>query len=48
MGHYHAKESFLAFSKQKPVLYQARLSSMALMRPPYRTLANALVKFLTR
>ena len=48
MGHYHAKESFLTFSKQKPVLYQARLSSMALMRPPYRTLANLLVKFLTR
>lgn len=48
MGHYHAKEGFLTFSKQKPVMYQARLSSMALMRPPYRTLANALVKFLTR
>jgi acyl-CoA reductase-like NAD-dependent aldehyde dehydrogenase len=48
MGHYHSREGFLAFSKQKPVLYQARLSSMALARPPYRKLADFLVKFLTR
>ena len=48
MGHYHGEEGFLTFSKQKPVLYQARLSSMALMRPPYRGLADFIVKFLTR
>ena len=48
MGHYHGHEGFLTFSKQKPVLYQARLSSMALFKPPYRGLADKLVKFLTR
>ena len=48
MGHYHGHEGFLAFSKQKPVLYQARFSSMVLMRPPYRRAADFLVKFLTR
>ncbi len=48
MGHYHGHEGFLTFSKQKPVLYQARFSSMKFMRPPYRGLADFLVKFLTR
>ncbi len=48
MGHYHGEEGFLTFSKQKPVLYQARFSSMAVMRPPYRGLADFIVKFLTR
>jgi len=48
MGHYHGHQGFLTFSKQKPVLYQARFSSMALARPPYRAIADFLVKFLTR
>jgi coniferyl-aldehyde dehydrogenase len=48
MGHYHGHDGFLTFSKQKAVLYQARLSSMALFKPPYRGLADRLVKFLTR
>ena len=48
MGHYHGREGFLAFSKQKPVMYQARWSSMAFMRPPYGKLADFLVRFLTR
>ena len=48
MGHYHGREGFLAFSKQKPVLYQARFSGMAMARPPYRKLADFLVRFLTR
>ncbi len=48
IGHYHGHEGFLTFSKQKPVLYQARLSGMALMRPPYGKLADFIVKFLTR
>ncbi|HEY8009571.1 MAG TPA: coniferyl aldehyde dehydrogenase [Rudaea sp.] len=48
MGHYHGHEGFLTFSKQKPVLYQARFSSMKFMRPPYRRIADFLVKFLTR
>jgi len=48
MGHYHGREGFLAFSKQKPVMYQARFSGMALARPPYGKVADFLVKFLTR
>jgi coniferyl-aldehyde dehydrogenase len=48
MGQYHGREGFLAFSKHKPVLYQARVSGMSLARPPYRKLADYLVKFLTR
>ena len=48
MGQYHGPQGFLTFSKQKPVLYQARWTSMKFMRPPYRGLADFLVKFLTR
>ena len=48
LGHYHGREGFLTFTKQKPVLYQARFSSMKLMRPPYGRIADFLVKFLTR
>ena len=48
MGHYHGREGFLAFSKQKPIMFQARFSGMALARPPYRKVADFLVKFLTR
>ncbi|MDR3390079.1 MAG: coniferyl aldehyde dehydrogenase [Rudaea sp.] len=48
MGHYHGREGFLTFTKQKPVLYQARWSSLKMMRPPYRGIADFLVKFLTR
>ena len=48
MGHYHGEEGFLTFSKQKPVLYQARFSSMKAIRPPYRGLADFIVRFLTR
>ena len=48
MGHYHGHHGFLTFSKQMPVFRQSRLSSMALMRPPYGKLADFLVKFLTR
>jgi len=48
MGHYHGHEGFLTFSKQKPVLYQARFSSMKVLRPPYGKLANFVLKFLSR
>ena len=48
MGHYHGHHGFLTFSKQMPVFYQSRFSSMALMRPPYRGIADFLAKFLTR
>jgi coniferyl-aldehyde dehydrogenase len=48
IGHYHGHDGFLTFSHQKSVLRQARLSSMALFKPPYGGLADRLVKFLTR
>ncbi|HST27337.1 MAG TPA: coniferyl aldehyde dehydrogenase [Rudaea sp.] len=48
MGAYHGRAGFLALSKAKPVLYQARWTSMKLMRPPYRGVANFITKFLTR
>src|SRR6185295_8732801 len=35
MGHYHGREGFLTFAKQKPVLYQARWPGLKLLRPPY-------------
>jgi coniferyl-aldehyde dehydrogenase len=48
MGQYHGPYGFHAFSKLKPVLYQARWTTMKLMRPPYRRVADLLVRFLTR
>ncbi|HET9032141.1 MAG TPA: coniferyl aldehyde dehydrogenase [Dokdonella sp.] len=48
MGHYHGHAGFLTFSKQMPVMYQARWSSMALLRPPYAKLADFVTKMLTR
>jgi len=48
MGQYHGHQGFLTFSKQTSVLYQARWTSMKLLRPPYRGLADFIVKFLTR
>ncbi len=48
MGQYHGKAGFLTFSNAKPVMYQSRWSSFALLRPPYRKLADFLVRFFTR
>jgi len=48
MGHYHAYEGFLTFSKLRPVFHQARWSSMKLLAPPYGKLADRLLAFLTR
>jgi coniferyl-aldehyde dehydrogenase len=48
IGHYHGHDGFLTFSKQMPVFYQARWSGMGLFKPPYRGLAERMVKFVTR
>jgi len=48
MGAYHGRAGFLALSKAKPVLYQARWTSMKFMRPPYRGMADFITRFLTR
>ncbi|MCL2778486.1 MAG: coniferyl aldehyde dehydrogenase [Polyangiaceae bacterium] len=46
MGHYHAREGFEAFTKKKPVFYQSRINSAGLLRPPYGSQANFILKFL--
>ncbi len=51
MGHYHGFEGFLAFSKLRPVFYQAGFSAMKLLQPPYGRFAelvyNLMVKMKT-
>jgi len=48
MGHYHGREGFNTFSKLRPVFYQARVSALKFMGPPYGKLASALLAFLTK
>ncbi len=48
MGHYHGHEGFVTFSKLRPVFYQARVSGMRMMWPPYRQLADKYLKFLLK
>lgn len=48
MGQYHGEAGFLAFSKPMPVLYQSRLNGMFVFDPPYRKLADFVVRLLTR
>jgi coniferyl-aldehyde dehydrogenase len=48
MGHYHGEEGFLAFSKLRPVFYQSRWSTLAMLMPPYGRMAERVLKFLTR
>jgi coniferyl-aldehyde dehydrogenase len=48
MGHYHAHEGFLTFSKLRPVFHQANFALTALLSPPYGRLADRLLKFLLR
>ena len=48
MGHYHGREGFLTFSKLRPVFYQARVSGMRFLWPPFGTLADKILDFLTR
>ncbi len=48
MGHYHGREGFLTFSKLRPVFYQAPVSGMKLLWPPFGRLADRVLNFLTR
>ena len=47
-GSYHGYAGFLTFSHRMAVFRQSRLSTFALLRPPYRGFAERLTKFLTR
>lgn len=48
MGHYHGREGFLTFSKIMPVLHQARMPLTDRIKPPYRGLANIVVRLFAR
>jgi coniferyl-aldehyde dehydrogenase len=48
MGHYHGRDGFLTFSKLRPVFYQAPLSGMRLLWPPFGAFADRVLDFLTR
>ena len=48
MGHYHGYEGFTTFSKLRPVFHQSRWSSLKILMPPYGSLADRVLAFLTR
>lgn len=48
MGHYHGIDGFLTFSKLRPVFYQAPVSGLRLLGPPFGALADRVLNFLTR
>jgi coniferyl-aldehyde dehydrogenase len=48
IGAYHGEAGFRTFSKLKPVFWQPRLNAMRLFAPPYRRVAEFLVRFVTR
>ncbi|MBS0580900.1 MAG: coniferyl aldehyde dehydrogenase [Proteobacteria bacterium] len=48
MGHYHGRDGFLTFSKLRPVFYQAPVSGMRMLWPPFGALADRVLDFLTR
>jgi coniferyl-aldehyde dehydrogenase len=48
MGHYHGVDGFMTFSKLRPVFYQAPVSGMRLLWPPFGALADRVLDFLTR
>jgi coniferyl-aldehyde dehydrogenase len=48
MGHYHGYDGFVTFSKMRPIFYQARISGMRIMWPPYGKLATKYLGFLLK
>jgi coniferyl-aldehyde dehydrogenase len=48
MGHYHAKEGFLEFTKLRPVFKQAKKSPVLKLAPPYSIDFDRLIKFALR
>jgi len=48
MGQYHGQEGFVAFSKMRPVFYQAGFSAMKFLQPPYGKLADRAYALLLR
>jgi coniferyl-aldehyde dehydrogenase len=48
MGHYHGYEGFLTFSKMRPVFYQANITSMKFLHPPYGDFAKKVINFMAK
>jgi coniferyl-aldehyde dehydrogenase len=48
MGHYHGTEGFMTFSKLRSVFYQAPVSGMRLLWPPYSGMADKLLDYFAR
>lgn len=48
MGHYHGRDGFLAFSKAMSVLRKYDPAPSDLIKPPYRGLADWVIRFLAR
>jgi len=48
MGHYHGRDGFETFSKQKGVFVQSRLSGAGLLKPPYGKRFEAMIRLLMR
>jgi coniferyl-aldehyde dehydrogenase len=48
MGHYHGYEGFVAFSKLRPVFYQAGFSSMKFLQPPYGKFADRVYSLIVK
>jgi coniferyl-aldehyde dehydrogenase len=46
MGAYHGRAGFDALTHAMPVLWQARMAASDLLKPPYRGIADRLVRFL--
>lgn len=48
MGHYHGYEGFLTFSKMRPVMYQANVTSMKFLHPPYGKFAKKVLNIIAK
>ncbi len=48
MGSYHGEQGFLTFTKEKPVLHQARVNGIAMFRPPYGRRFEVMLALLKR
>lgn len=49
MGHYHGYEGFTTFSKMRPIMYQAKATSIKLLSPPYsKGLADKILNFISK
>ena len=48
MGHYHGRDGFLTFSKAMPILRKYDPAPSDLVKPPYRGIADWVIRFLSR